>query len=90
MQADLAYISWLILLQEYPYKQDDIEYELEIKEAINKLPVEKRIQMIAMNHYVLRRKTRDSKDDHLIDAIVARYNDLEAPLLNTVRNSLSN
>mmetsp|Transcript_4846 Transcript_4846/g.4043 ORF Transcript_4846/g.4043 Transcript_4846/m.4043 type:complete len:131 (-) Transcript_4846:632-1024(-) len=73
----------------YPSKQADIDYEKEITDAIKKLPVEQRLQMIAMNKYTLKRKVRDQEDDKKIDASIVKYNNLEDPHLRACNDIIA-
>lgn len=68
----------------YPHKEEDITYEKEIVDAIKKLPVEQRLQAIALNNYCLIKKQLEDNMDEEIDKIIEKYNKLQAPLVEKV------
>mmetsp|Transcript_148544 Transcript_148544/g.211019 ORF Transcript_148544/g.211019 Transcript_148544/m.211019 type:complete len:348 (-) Transcript_148544:13-1056(-) len=73
----------------YPHKKEDIEYEQEIKDAIKALPVEQRMQLIAMNSLIFKRKVADQKDDNEIEKVSEKFEVRELPF-KTNANELIN
>jgi cell fate (sporulation/competence/biofilm development) regulator YmcA (YheA/YmcA/DUF963 family) len=73
----------------YPSTEEDIQYEKEISDAIKKLPLEQRLQAIAINFYQLKKKRLDDVIDREIDQIINKYNSIQAPIAERVINQKS-
>jgi len=73
----------------YPHKEDDIAYEKEIVDAIKKLPLEQRLQAIALNSYTLIKKQLEDNMDEEINKIIEKYNKLQAPLVDKCNQIIS-
>jgi len=71
----------------YPHKQEDIAYEQEIVDAIKKLPLEQRLQAVALNNYCLIKKQIEDNMDGEIDKIIEKYNKIHRPLMDKVPKS---
>ena len=71
----------------YPHSEEDITYEQEIIDEIKKLPLEQRIQFIALNNITLKKKQLEEELDYAIDKIVQKYNKLETPAFDRVFSS---
>jgi len=56
--------------------------EKEIIDAIKKLPLEQRFQLIALNNYTLMRKQQDVQSEGLIEELIKKYNKIQAPILH--------
>jgi cell fate (sporulation/competence/biofilm development) regulator YmcA (YheA/YmcA/DUF963 family) len=73
----------------YPSTEEDVQYEKEIVDAIKKLPLEQRLQAIAINFYQLQKKRLDDITDSQIDEIVKKFNAIQAPIADRVINQIS-
>jgi len=66
-------------IKQYPYEEDDIKFEEEIREAIKKLPLEQRLQLIALNSFLLSKKQDDDEAGVKIGEINDKYTNLQTP-----------
>jgi nucleosome assembly protein 1-like 1 len=75
--------------KKYPRDDEDVKYEKEIIDAIKKLPLEQRLQIIALNNYTLIRKRLDVHSESQIEDIVRKYNKTQAPIMNELNKIIA-
>jgi len=64
----------------YPSDDEEKKLEQEIVDAIKKLPIEQRFQLIALNNLMLQKKQMDKEMEDEMEAIVKKYNKLNQPI----------
>ncbi len=73
----------------YPQEEDDIKFEQEIVEAIKKLPLEQRLQLIALNHFLIKKKQDDEDTGAKVDEINEKYTQLQNPHVDSINQIIS-
>jgi len=64
----------------YPTDEDEKKLEQEITDAIKKVPVEQRFQLIALNNLILQKKQLDADMEVEMNEIAKKYGKLSKPL----------
>ena len=73
----------------FPEDEEDIKFEQQIVDAIKKLPLEQRLQVVALNHYLLTKKTSDFKLGNQMEEIGSKYQKVQEPLMEKVNQIIS-
>jgi len=73
----------------YPAEEEDIKLEKEIVELIKKVPLEIRLQIIALNQFVLAKKQQDFVVGKKMEEVGDRYHKLQEPILQEINKIIS-
>ena len=74
------YLSHFLIIQVYPTDEEEKKLEQDIVEAIKKVGVDKRFQLIALNNLILQKKQLDKDMETEMDEIVKKFDKLSAPI----------
>jgi len=64
----------------YPSDEEEKKFEQEILDAIKKVPIEQRFQLIALNNLILQKKQLDKDMEEEMEVIVKKYSKLTHPI----------